>query len=206
MLNAELPACIPHTAFRILSFIHFSPNKLKKPSSIRVIDLTAMEHAMKAGFLGRSATRNGLEAFLSAHRAFAFHLALQIVGNRDQAEDVAQEALIRAASNLQFPQNIENERAWLRQIVVRRALTHLKKRKDLFPDHDFGVQSDPTNDMAVRQTLDRLQPEQRVILALAIGEQLSYQEIADSLEIPIGTVGSRIHGAKSAFRNLWECS
>lgn len=160
---------------------------------------------MKAGFLGRRTSQERLEAFLDAHRAFAFHLALQIVGNRDQAEDVAQDALIRAARGLQHVTDLDNERAWLRQIVVRRALTHLKQRKESTSELDQAFSPDPTLDLAVRETLKRLPAEQQVILALALGEGLSYQEISDSLSIPIGTVASRIHTAKAAFRQLWDC-
>ena len=161
---------------------------------------------MKAGFLGRRTSHERLESFLDTHRQFAFHLALQIVGNRDQAEDVAQEALIRASRSLERVCDPENERAWLRQIVVRRALTHLKQRKATSDELETASSHDPTTDVAVRDTLTRLPAEQRVILALAIGEGLSYQEIADSLSIPVGTVGSRIHTAKAAFRKLWDCS
>ena len=57
--------------------------------------------------------------------------------------------------------------------------------------------------MAVRHALSRLAPKDRALLALAHMEGLSYAELSDTLGIPSGTVGSRLHAAREAFRKEW---
>jgi len=92
-------------------------------------------------------------------------------------------------------------------VVVRCALNALERRRDdrpLEPDHASAPASE--DDFQVVLVLAKLSYEQRAILGLALGEGFSYSEIADALEIPIGTVGSRIHHAKAAFRKAWEAA
>ena len=55
----------------------------------------------------------------------------------------------------------------------------------------------------VRKALDCLSSEHRTILVLREMEQLSYEEVAEVMRVPIGTVRSRLHTARERFRNLW---
>jgi RNA polymerase sigma-70 factor (ECF subfamily) len=129
------------------------------------------------------------------------------VEDRELAEDVAQEALIRAVRKFRSLPNREEETPWLRQIIVRRARTALSRRRPgQAPMVEASECPDLENDLAVRAVLARLPDAQRLLLALAIGEQLSYAEISQALEIPVGTVASRLNAAKAAFRKLWETS
>ena len=78
----------------------------------------------------------------------------------------------------------------------RRPTTELQAEEAHSPDLDGQIQ--------VARTLQRLKPDQRALLALALGEGLSYRETAAALSIPEGTVSSRLNTAKVAFRKLWE--
>jgi RNA polymerase sigma-70 factor (ECF subfamily) len=156
------------------------------------------------GFLPfRAKESRDIEAFLGVHRPTILRVALAILGRRDLAEDVAQEVLLRASQHWTALHAMQSPEGWLRVVTVRRAMTVLTRSPKAGPLPEIAVEADRTEALAVHQTLAKMDPNNRTILALAVGEQWSYEEIADALEIPIGTVGSRIHNAKKAFRLAW---
>ena len=144
-----------------------------------------------------------IDALLEGARPWLYRLALAIVAEPNLAEDVAQEALIRANRSRRQLASATDPKAWLRRVLVRRAMTALKYRKvdplteDLTAPDQFGS-------LEVRETLAQLAPEDRILLALAHFEQLSYAEIAEYLEVPEGTVASRLHSARAAFKEAWR--
>lgn len=156
---------------------------------------------LKSGRANRE--REGLDLFVSCHRETVYRLALSITGRRDMAEDVCQDVLIRAYRHHAKLSDSEDPLPWLRLTTVRRAMTELKRHRELDTAPEASAIPNFAEQVAVAQTLAQLKPEQRTLLALALGEGWSYQEIADSLEIPVGTVASRLSTAKAAFRNLW---
>lgn len=150
---------------------------------------------------------NFAEQFLNRYRESSYRIAIRIVSDPDMAEDIVQEALIRAFQSWDRLALVERQSAWVRKVVVRCALNALERRRvdrPLEPDHASAPASE--DDFQVVLVLAKLSYEQRAILGLALGEGFSYSEIADALEIPIGTVGSRIHHAKAAFRKAWEAA
>lgn len=161
---------------------------------------------MCAGFVAGSVRREleEVEAFLRDSRPWAFRLALAILGRSELAEDASQEALIRAYSAKDTLRSVDSPKAWLRRVVVHESSRLLRSRRDLpktaedHPGHEESV--------LVRQVLDGLPAEHRLVLALAYFEELSYSEMAAALDIPEGTVASRLHHAKAGFRRAWEGS
>ncbi len=95
--------------------------------------------------------------------------------------------------------------AWLNTIAVRQALTTLEKAQRTRAASSIERVHHPELDLrlCVESTLDRLSPEHRTLLALCVGEGWSYAEVAEALEVPAGTVASRLHAAKEAFRRAW---
>jgi RNA polymerase sigma-70 factor, ECF subfamily len=148
-------------------------------------------------------TAEEVEDVLQEARPWLYRLALSIVGSADAAEDIAQNTLLRAARSRRKLRQVDDLRAWLRRVLVRCAMDELKRRKNEALS-DFPQESDPTSSLAVRQVLARLAPGDRAMLALAHFDGLSYEEIAQALEIPVGTVGSRLHSAREAFRREWN--
>lgn len=154
------------------------------------------------------------------HRKALFFLALQLMGNRDDAMDVAQEALLRFFKTLHRFDCRRPVRPWLFQIVRNRVVDLYRRQKvrrhDSLDatDHDGNpylvlVDSsvDVERDVArgelkvrILKALDELSQIQREILVLRDYQDLSYSEIADTLNIPIGTVMSRLHGARKRLR------
>ncbi len=134
-----------------------------------------------------------------AERIAAYRVAFAVLGNREQAEDVAHDALLKALESREEPDSMA---AWVRTIVVRTAL-NAKRKPGSDPLNECAAK-EHVDDVAVRITLQRLPSDQRALLALAIGEGLSYRELADAFGVPEGTIASRLSAAKAAFRREWE--
>ncbi|MFC6937781.1 RNA polymerase sigma factor [Actinomadura yumaensis] len=96
---------------------------------------------------------------------------------------------------------------WARSVTVRTAI-RVARRQDVevaaeearVDRHD----SSPEGLVDIDDALARLPVSQRVVLVLRTREGLSEQEIATTLGIPMGTVKSRLHRARAAFREVWE--
>ena len=150
-------------------------------------------------------------------RGPAYVLALQLVGNRDDALDLAQDALLRLFAHLGRVAPDRPLRPWL-FAIVRNCARDLWRRRAARPGEsldarpDLAAQvvarsADPEQD-AVRNERARqvwaaigaLSPPYREILALRDFHDLPYGEIAEVLDVPIGTVMSRLHRARSALR------
>lgn len=161
------------------------------------------------------------------HRRQVYFLALQLLGNADDALDVTQDALLRFFTHLHRFDAQRPVRPWLFRIVRNLALDLFRRRKvrqSESLDATFGdeegenVRLDPADpdvdldrDLLQSQlrrrlfaALAKLTPTQREIVVLRDYQDLSYQEIAEMLDIPLGTVMSRLHGARQRLRLLVE--
>ena len=150
------------------------------------------------------------------HVRSAYNLARWLVRNTHDAEDVLQEALLRAFKALETYRG-GDARLWVLAIVRNTAMSFLRKRKpdapidrqtteqaaDLSPDPEQNMMDGSRRDQ-VRSAIARLEPEFRETLVLREIEGLSYKEIAAVLEIPTGTVMSRL--ARARQRLLIELS
>lgn len=129
-------------------------------------------------------------------------MAVRMTGCQALADDIVQDSYLRALESIEQGVRVANPKAWFRRIVVHAALDALKSRKPSV-ELDQEAIAAPRNTVLVQGVLDKLSPEHQVVLALAFGEQLSHKEIAALLDVPMGTVASRIHAAKAAFRKEW---
>ena len=135
--------------------------------------------------------------------------ALQISGlDRASAEDVAQEAFIKAFREIGDFRKTSGFYTWLYRITVRICYDRLRcssvKLETSLPD-DFALAHNEDCDtrLLVESLLDRLSPPIRATLALRELEGLDYEEIADILRVPVGTVRSRLNTAREQFRKLY---
>jgi len=144
------------------------------------------------------------------HLDAAYNLARFLMRNEQDAEDVVQEAALRA---FRFFDDFrgENSRAWFLRIVRNTSFTVLKKNhpdemniafdEELHggqtPPMDAGVALDRAQDrQSVRAAIEQLPPEFREAITLRELEGASYKEIADIAGVPIGTVMSRLARAR----------
>jgi RNA polymerase sigma-70 factor (ECF subfamily) len=133
----------------------------------------------------------------------------------EEAEDVAQEAFLRAFGRLRSFRGEARFSTWLAQIVLRlcldrRRLARWKAEVSVEEGRAAGrlapraAAGDVDLRLVVETLLDSLSPPMRAALVLRELEGLDYQEIAQVLRIPVGTVRSRRNAARAQFRRLWE--
>lgn len=142
---------------------------------------------------------------------FLYTVAYRLAGNDDDAQDLVQEALIRVRRGLERyePGSLEG---WLARIVTNVFLDDMRRRKRrptsaLPGDPDRVVPPAPAADVASRELPAHLQaalaalPEDfRVPVVLCDVADQSYEQIATTLEVPVGTVRSRIHRGRRLLR------
>ena len=163
-----------------------------------------MEEQAIRGFGNRADADGEAVRAIELYRERVYRLALAIVGDPELAEDVAQETLARAFRDRRQLRDRSAVEAWLRRIAVRQALNACRTRRPERLVTEPTDNTDSTLGFAVREALARLKPEHSMVLALAMYEGLTHREIADTLGVPEGTVASRVHAAKAAFRKVWE--
>jgi RNA polymerase sigma-70 factor (ECF subfamily) len=137
----------------------------------------------------------------------------RLVGDRHQAEDLAQDAFVKAYRAIERLPADANQRAWLYRIATNTALDCLRRRRliawlplferDSHPATHTSFAEASLEAVAVQRTLGRLSPRYRVPLVLYACQGLSTAEIARVLKISPGAVKTRLFRAREKFRRLY---
>ena len=148
-------------------------------------------------------------AFDIVDRLYA--IAYRILRNGPSAEDATQQALVSIWRQLPGLRDPDRFDAWAYRLLVNASYAeHRRRRRDAPPGSltDGAADDDPYLSVHDRDQLERgfqrLSAEQRAVLVLQHYLDLSHGEMADLLGIPIGTVRSRLHGARGALRAALE--
>ncbi|CAI8803130.1 MULTISPECIES: RNA polymerase sigma factor [Pseudomonas] len=136
--------------------------------------------------------------------------ALSLTRNSSSADDLVQASLERALSSWAGKRAEGDVRAWLFSILYRQFLdAHRRSRRyarmlEFFTGRDDAEPSTERTVIAqsTLQAFDRLPTEQRALLLMVSVEGLTYKEVADILDVPTGTVMSRLSRARQALRQL----
>ena len=149
---------------------------------------------------------------MERYRTRVVRLAAHVLRRECDAEDIAQEAFIQAFRRIKTLKSPDRFRPWLFQIVVRlcldqKRLKRWKSEEDL-DMHEMvghvGESADILNRVFVEHLLAQMSPPMRAALILSELEGMEYEEIAEALSIPVGTVRSRLNAARSRFREMWN--
>jgi RNA polymerase sigma factor (sigma-70 family) len=151
------------------------------------------------------------------HSARVFRLAYRLTGNRHDAEDLTQDVFVRVFRSLgdYTPGTFEG---WLHRITTNLFLDGVRRRTrirfDALPDDPERLAGNAPSPAAeiddrlfdpdVQRALDALAPEFRAAVVLCDIEGLSYEEIASTLGVKLGTVRSRIHRGRAQLRAALE--
>ncbi|MBW4717460.1 RNA polymerase sigma factor [Saccharothrix obliqua] len=138
-----------------------------------------------------------------------YRVALRVVGDPVEAEDVVQDAWISAWRALPRFRGEAAPATWLYRVVTNAALAHLRRKKPTVPleaapefpapgGPEASVLRDETADV-VSRAIATLEPSQRVPLVLRELEGLSYEEVAQVLGIPVPALRARLHRARVAL-------
>lgn len=148
---------------------------------------------------------------LNRYRERVVRLASHVLHNSREAEDVAQEAFVKAFRQIDQFRGESGFYAWLYRIVINLCLDRMRRKcvtaeisleERTLPVHSMS-NPDMEKRMVVEQVLDSLTPPMRAALVLREVEGLEYAEIAQVLNIPVGTVRSRLNTAREQFRRRW---
>jgi RNA polymerase sigma-70 factor (ECF subfamily) len=178
---------------------------------------------MAFGFGKKNSANGEFEEAALAHLDALFGAALRLTRNESEAQDLVQDALVRA---YRFQHHFEpgtNLKAWLLRILTNTFINHYRRsaRERKVLDHEEGApigdgvmsraaMRSLTDSIAVAQegllrqeilaAIDGLPEDYRIMVVLADVEELAYKEIAETLSVPIGTVMSRLHRARKMLQ------
>jgi RNA polymerase sigma-70 factor (ECF subfamily) len=171
------------------------------------------------GALVRAAQRGDATAFAEIVRRYqrsVYRTAYALTHNTADADDLAQETFVRAYRALDRFRSDEPLHPWLTRIATNLAysLFRTRKRRPETPldplveaGHQWGVEDDPVAHAAEAErnrrltaAFDELKPEHQVVLTLRVVHDMSYEQIAAQLGVPVGTVMSRLSRARAELK------
>ncbi len=153
--------------------------------------------------------RNGevaaLDCLMNAHRSRVLNLCFQVLRDEGEAEDCAQETFIRAFGSLGSFQGKSSFATWLYRVALNACLERKRARRPLVELNSTEEAPPDSHDerLALEWALDQLSEPLRLTLVLREWHGLSYEEIALALDVPLGTVRSRLSSAREEFRRVW---
>lgn len=174
--------------------------------------------------------RSAFRELMGRYADELLHFLTRFLGSRAAAEDVFQETFLQIHLSADTFDPERRFKPWLFTIAANKARDHHRKnnrRTHVSLSAPVGEQGEsesfvdllqadlPSPDMPildaersrlVKQVMDAMPPHLREILLLSYFQRLSYNQIADSLEIPLGTVKSRLHAAVAHFAGAWKAA
>lgn len=160
--------------------------------------------------------RNAFSELVRIHAHGVLNVVYRMCGDEQLAEDAAQEAFIRAWQNLSTYHPRTPLRNWLYRIAVNAATDMLRKERRILPndiedlsltDDRPGVETQVSQQeraALVQRAVLSLPEASRSVLVLREYEGLSYHEISSTLDIPLGTVMSRLNYARKLLKTILE--
>ncbi len=151
------------------------------------------------------------ERLIDKYQKTIFNVALRMINDYDDAEDIAQAVFIKAYEKLASFDFSHKFFSWLYRMVVNEALNFINRRKRFEKLDNVFVAADKTpeenyeeGEMAqrVEMALMRLEPEQRALIVLKHFQELAYEEIGYIFDIPEKTVKSRLFTARQALKQI----
>lgn len=163
------------------------------------------------GWVALALSQADFNRLVEDHGPALYRMAYRLVGDQHEAEDLVQEAFRSAWKSRTRYEPGRGDRAWLVAILRRRIIDHWRRRRppSTLPDDaspEIGVAGDDpfANEFTdeVQAALNQLPEELRETLLLVVVGELTHQEAADLLGVPLGTVLSRVSRARTRLRTL----
>jgi len=154
-------------------------------------------------------TQDDFNALVHDHGPSLYRIAYRMIGDRHEAEDLVQEAFRSAWKSRRHYQAGRGDRAWLASILRRRVVDRWRKRSPpsvLAADDPLEISVEGEDPLAdsysdeMQHALNQLPDELREALLLVVVGELTHQEVADMLDVPLGTVLSRVSRARNRLR------
>lgn len=141
-----------------------------------------------------------------------FAIAMRIMNNREEAEDILQESFVKAFSKLDSFREEANFGSWLKRIVINHSLNAVKKKRLVFQELNEEIYQSPQEEEQeeeedytvedIREAMKELPDGYRIIFSLFMFEGQSHAQIASSMNISEVTSRSQLSRAKNKIRQL----
>ncbi len=157
-------------------------------------------------------TQAAFDRLVADHGPALYRMAYRMVGDRHEAEDVVQDTYRSAWTSRRGYESGHSQRAWLASILRRRVVDRWRRHTLPGPaggDYTFDVEAHPVDPLGeeftdeMQHALNRLPMELRESLLLVVVAELTHQEAANVLRVPLGTVLSRVSRARQRLREYW---
>lgn len=159
---------------------------------------------------------------MERHRSAIYHIILKIVRDREAVEDLVQETFMKAFASLATYRSEYKFSTWLYRIAANAAIDFLRKKRlktlsldapvnssdnDIggidIPDYSYSPEreiEEREKRMSINEAIDSLPEKYRLVIVYRHKDDKSYDEIAEALDIPIGTVKARIFRARELLK------
>ena len=165
--------------------------------------------------------QNAFGEIVELYKDKVFHVCFRMLGNRHEAEDISQEAFIRAYTNIHTFDIDRKFSTWLYRIATNLCIDRIRKKKpDYFLDAEVAgtegltmysqiqakepLPEEEVESMelqsSIQKEISKLPDKYRSVIVLKYIEELSLKEISEILDLPLGTVKTRIHRGREALR------
>ncbi|MFN8276130.1 MAG: sigma-70 family RNA polymerase sigma factor [Chitinophagales bacterium] len=173
--------------------------------------------------LAKGGDQKAFEKLMSRYRESVFFMVLKMVHNRDDAEDLTMVAFSKAFNNLANYSADFAFSTWLFRIATNNCIDHIRKKKlqTTSIDQTTTTEDGESTPIAVkdkeltpeetiikdqraakmRAVIEQLNPKYRQLIELRYFQELSYEEIAEQLDLPLGTVKAQLFRAKDLLYN-----
>lgn len=159
----------------------------------------------------QSGDNDAFAHLVQKHSADAFRAAFMVLRDRDEVEDVVQEAFIICYRKLKSFRMDSSFKTWLYRIVVNLCYDRLRKINrenvsigklslNLRTGCGDGDMAEIENRIDLKEIISSLSPEYRLVLTLYYGMDFGVQKVAQTLGIPVGTVKSRLNSARNLIK------
>jgi len=154
----------------------------------------------------RRGDESAMTALVAKHRQRLIRVATNILRDKHEAEDISQDAFVKSFREIKSLRDDRAFASYIYRICVRLCMDRLRSRRvepgiveRSTPSEAPGIETK----LVVEIVLSKLSPDLRATLVLREMEQLSYEELAEAMHVPLGTVRSRLHTAREKFRAAW---
>jgi RNA polymerase sigma-70 factor (ECF subfamily) len=182
--------------------------------------MTDIDHSLLRRLHGRD--ERAFRELIEGHRDRVYNICYRMLGHKHEAEDVAQEVFITVFKNIEQFRGESKFSTWLYRVAVnhcKNRIKYLARRHDRDRDELDETSNGPNGaiggpmpaspdralegvqmEALLREAINALDEEQRVVIVLRDVEDLSIEEICEITELPDGTVKSRLHRARLVLR------
>ena len=172
----------------------------------------------------RDGHADAMGELLQAYQPRIYAVCYRMLGNPEEARDITQDTMVRVIEGLDSYDGRAQLSTWVIRVTMNCCLSHLRRERlrrhkplavapepqsrdrigsGLEPEPGAGVEQAEAS-IQVHEVLAELEPQTRGLLILRDIQELSYQQLSEVLEVPLGTVKSRVYRARLAFRHAYE--